>query len=218
MSTPKRRVHVESNFYHESAGEFDAALALPDNSGHVPLVIVVGSIWGVNDNLKAVVDRYAKRGFIVIAPDPFYRTRPGVLDPRTQLDLALERVEAWKPQDGVDDVRAILSHAKTFQNWNGKFAIAGYCFGGRLAMMGLTELGADAAVSFHGVGLELHLDKADNVTKPFSFHFGADDEYVPIEVVERLRAGLAGRRATLRCTPEQRTASRRATPRISTPR
>jgi carboxymethylenebutenolidase len=171
--------------------QFDAVLAMPA-SGPAPALIFIPSIYGNTEGMSETIDRYATHGFIVVSLDPFWRTLPGPLGPDRQPE-ASARKDTWTPEQGLSDTRAALAYLKTVPQWNGKFAMVGYCFGGRLAMLGLTRLGADAAVSFHGTNMHLDLDEAGGITAPFSFHYGEADPVVPLENVERIKAALAGK-------------------------
>lgn len=172
-------------------GAFDAYLAEPEQ-GPAPAIIVVSSIYGVTQGLKDVVDRYARRGFIAIAPDVFWRTQPGPLEGNRRED-AQARLDAYEIEEGMDDLRAVRDLLARRPDWNGKFAVLGFCFGGQHGFLGLTRLGADAGVSFHGTSIQRYLGEAPAVTKPFSLHFAEDDDLVSLEDVERIRAALAGK-------------------------
>jgi carboxymethylenebutenolidase len=171
-------------------GSFDAEVAEPAH-GAAPGIIVVPSIYGNTDGLKETLDRYAGRGFIALSIDPFWRTVPGPL-PLERREEASARMQTWTVEQGTSDVQDALAALRTFPKWNGKFAILGFCFGGRLAMLGLTRLGADAAVAFHGTAMHLHLDELGDSTVPFSFHYGGDDPVVPMDQVEQIQSALAG--------------------------
>lgn len=169
---------------------FDAYVTSPAGTGAIPAILVVSSIFGVTDGLKETMDRYASRGFHAVAADPFWRTHPGPLDNPDDMAAARQRASEWNVEQGLADMRATLATIAARPNWNGKFAVLGFCFGGIHAMLGLTRLGADATVAFHGVGMQNHLDGAERITKPYSFHFGEDDPVVPLDDVERVRRAL----------------------------
>jgi carboxymethylenebutenolidase len=172
-------------------GAFDAYLALP-NERPAPALIVVSSIYGVNDGLKKTIERYARRGYIVVAPDIFWRTQPGPLEGNNRTD-AQARLNAYRIDPGMDDLRASRDALALNPEWNGKFALVGFCFGGQHAFLGLTRLGADAGVSYHGTSIQNYLDEASRVSKPFSFHFGSEDDLVSAADVEAIRQALAGK-------------------------
>ena len=48
-------------------------------------IVVIQEIWGVNSHIRDVTDRYAKEGYLAIAPAIFDRIEPGVkMDQYTQ--------------------------------------------------------------------------------------------------------------------------------------
>jgi carboxymethylenebutenolidase len=171
-------------------GVFDAYVTSPAGTGAAPAILIGPSIFGVTDGLKQTLDRYASRGFHAVAADPFWRTHPGPLEQPDDMAAARQRSSEWKVEQGLSDMRATLAAIATLPNWNGKFAVLGFCFGGIHAMLGLTRLGADASVAFHGVQMQNHLDGAERITKPYSFHFAEDDPVVPLDDVERVRRAL----------------------------
>jgi carboxymethylenebutenolidase len=176
-------------------GTFEAYAVLPD-ARPAPAIIAVSSIYGVTTGLKHTMDRYAARGFIAIAPNFFWRVGGGPLL-ETQREAAEARIKGYDNEDGVEDMRRTRDALAGRPEWNGKFAVLGFCFGGRHAFLGLTRLGADAAVAFHGSHIHRYLDEAPAVTKPFSFHFAGIDPLVPLEQVELIRTALAGKRGEI---------------------
>ena len=188
----KRSIMAQNISIPTSGGRsFDAVLAMPP-SGPAPALIFIPSIFGNTEGLQATIDRYATHGYIAVSIDPFWRTAPGPLG-LDRYPEASKRMNDWSVDEGLDDTRAALAYLKTIPSWNGKFAMVGFCFGGRLAMLGLMRLGADAAVTFHGTAMHLDLAEAGNIRGPFSFHFGEADPVVPMEQVDQVKAALAGR-------------------------
>jgi carboxymethylenebutenolidase len=179
---------------------FDATVAFPPMQGDVPALVFIPSIYGNTEGMQATIDRYAGHGFIVVSIDPFWRTVPGPLGLDRQPE-ASKRKDDWTVEQGLDDVRAVLRYLETLPNWNHKFATVGYCFGGRLSLLGLTRLGADAAVTFHGTAMHLDLGEAGTISQPFSFHFGDADPVVPMEQVEAIKAALAGKNGEIYVYP-----------------
>jgi carboxymethylenebutenolidase len=169
---------------------FEAYVAMPPSSP-APAIIIVPSIFGVTDALKTSIDRYASQGYIVVAPDPFWRTHPGALDPKTDGEAAQARKRAYVEDEGFDDIQRTVAALKTIPEWNGKFGIFGFCFGGKHAFVGLTRFGAEAGASFHGTFIHTALDEKDRLNGPFSLHYGADDHVVPMDQVDQIRAALA---------------------------
>jgi len=169
---------------------FDAYLALPP-AGPAPAIVIVPSIFGVTGAFKTSLERYASKGFVVIAPDVFWRTHPGPLEPDRRAE-GQARMAAYDFDDGLDDLQRTIDALASVPEWNGKFGIFGFCFGGKHAFLGITRLGAGAGAAFHGTAIHTVLDEAHKLNKPFSFHYGKDDHVVPMDQVDAIKAALTG--------------------------
>jgi len=58
-------------------GSMGAYQATPA-SGKGPGLVVIQEIFGINPWIRSVCDRYAQQGFVAVAPDLFWRIKPGV--------------------------------------------------------------------------------------------------------------------------------------------
>jgi carboxymethylenebutenolidase len=172
-------------------GEIPAYIALPSGV-HAPVVVIVAAVSGLDAGAREWADRYAERGFIAIVPDFFWRTIPGPM----RLDVPEERAKATERNTlfdrdlGQDDIAAVRDFARFLPVSNGKWALAGYCFGGRYTLLAGAYLDADAVVGFHPSKMGLELDAAAEVKCPASYHFGGADTSVPMDVVDAVRAAL----------------------------
>jgi len=156
-----------------------------------PAVIVIGSIFGVTEGLRKDCDELADSGFLVIAPDLFWRTDAGPLSRAPEERArAFARYEQFDVDLGVADIGATMAFAKQQPENRGGIAILGYCFGGLFAFLGATRLGADAGIAFHGTKIGDYLAEADRVNVPLSLHFGESDDSVPMSEVDAIRAAL----------------------------
>lgn len=61
-----------------------------------------------------------------------------------------------------------------------------------LAYLTAARCTPDAAVGYYGVMLGQSLDEAANIKTPLMLHIASEDEYVPKEEQEQIKAGLAG--------------------------
>jgi carboxymethylenebutenolidase len=172
-------------------GSFSAYMALPKTTP-APAIIVITSIFGTDQEMRDLVDRYAEAGFIGIVPDIFWRIEPGPLShtDEQQRQRAYARMKAFDVDKGVSDIKSIAEMLTSMKEYNGKFAVAGFCFGGRYAFLSATRLGASAAVAFHGTAIGQELGEARKATCPMSLHFGDNDAAVPMEEVEAIKAAL----------------------------
>ncbi len=169
---------------------FTGYLSSPDDDAKVPGIVLITAIFGIDDEMKELSDAWADDGFVVSTPDIFWRVMPG---PTADMEKAFARYEAFDADQGMLDVEDLINDLKSRPQCNGKVAVLGFCFGGRYAHLAAARLGADAAGSYHGTRIGEHLDEVDQVTCPVSFHFGADDPFVPMDEVNAIKAAYAGR-------------------------
>lgn len=169
---------------------FDGYMAAPDHDGQAPGLLLLTAIFGVDEEMQMLSDAWAKDGFLVSTPDIFWRQAPG---PTADLEFGLGRAGKFDPDQGLKDIEDLINDLRSRPQCNGKVAVLGFCFGGRYAHLAAARLAADAAAAFHGAGIGQHLDEIDKVTVPVSYHFGDQDPVVPMDEVNAIRKGFAGR-------------------------
>ena len=187
MATATRDIAIPST----DGGAIPAYIATPAVLP-APAVVIVASVFGVDAGVRAWAERYAEHGFLTIAPDLFWRTIPGPmrLDVPEERAKATERNAQFDRDAGQRDIASVRDYVRGLPESNGKWAVAGYCFGGRYTLLAGAYLGADAVVAFHPSKMGLELEAAANVSCPTSFHFGGADDSVPMDVVEAVQAAL----------------------------
>jgi carboxymethylenebutenolidase len=180
----------------EDGGEYEAYLSLPP-SGKGPGLVLFQEIFGVNRHIRAVADQYALDGFVVLAPDVFWRQAPrlelGYTGPEVEQGRGL--VTGVKPAQLLADIGTSVKALRARPELTGKVGAFGYCMGGRLAYFAAAIAGVDAASCFYGGGIHDNLDKAAAITCPIQFHFGERDTIIPMAAVEKVKAAVAGKRA-----------------------
>lgn len=173
-------------------GEFDCHLVLPDTRGKVPALVLAAAVHGVDEDIRGIATEIAAMGFAVAAPDLFWRTIPGPLsrsDKRTG-----ERAEPRRQVIGAGeaDLADTLAMLKTQPAFNGRAAVAGFCFGGPYALIGPKRLGFEVGISCHGSAMEDFIAEADGVSGPVCLLWGDRDNRAPAPVLDAYRA-LAAR-------------------------
>lgn len=174
--------------------QFDGYLALPP-SGTGPGLVLIQEIWGVNAHIRAVADSYALDGYVVLAPDIFWRQEPGVdlaYDP-TGTQRAYQLMQGLDGPNAVRDLQATVMALRQRADVSGTVAVAGYCMGGRLSYHLAASGAVDAAVCYYGGGIQNHLDLAASITVPILFHYAALDAHIPTTAVDAVKAAFAGR-------------------------
>ncbi|WP_321911931.1 dienelactone hydrolase family protein [Burkholderia cepacia] len=173
----------------DGAMGYYASAEMPD---HKAAVIVLQEIFGVNANIKRTVERFADAGFYAVAPDLFWRQRPGVsLDPESGDDRteAMQLAQRYGEDiaRGIDDLRALVAKLRTRYQ---KIGVVGYCLGGRVSFVSWLNLEVDAAVSYYGVGLAPFLNGMTVPAGPLLMHMGKDDPLNPPNVQAAIAARL----------------------------
>ena len=179
-------------------GAFDAYCAAPDRSP-APGVLLFQEIFGINDNIRWLADQLADHGYLVLAPDVFWRLEPrfertgesGVADGMAlvqRLDFGLARA----------DIAATLAHLRTMPGCTGRVGAVGFCLGGTLAFLAAATAkpdgrGLDAAVPYYGSGIHEMLDLVPSIECPLLMHYGDEDPYIPADQIASVEAALAGR-------------------------
>ena len=200
MSHP---VHTQWISLPTPAGAMDAYLALPPG-GRGPGLLLLQEIFGVNEHIRGVAEQYALAGFVVLAPDVFWRQAPRVdlgyagddMTRGMQLAGALQPAEVLADlQAAVAALRARPELAAGTGNTPAKVGAIGYCMGGRLAYTAAALAGVDAAVAYYGGGIAGQLGLAAQVRCAMQFHFAASDAHIPPEAVVAVREAFAGKPA-----------------------
>ena len=178
-------------------------LALPPG-GSGPGLLLFQEIFGVNEHIRAVAEQYAADGFVVLAPDVFWREAPRVElgyvgDDRTR-GMALAQ-SLQLPQLLADMATALAVLRDRPEVGGRKVGTLGYCMGGRLAWLAAAATNVDCAVAFYGGGIHTMLDRAAAVRCPLQFHYAEHDDHIPPAAVEQVRAAVAGKAAELHVYP-----------------
>ena len=166
-------------------------LALPEGEKG-PGLLLVQEIFGVNSHIKEVADLYAAAGFVVLAPDAFWRVQPNVQlgytpeDVQKAMGLAKQLDQAQSMIDMQDALKTLRSQPQC----GGKVGVVGYCFGGTVAYKLATSDLVDAAVGYYGGGIAQALDSAKNLHCPLMLHFGEKDAHITSESVDKIKAAL----------------------------
>ena len=151
-------------------------------------VVVIQEIFGVNDHIRSVVDRYAALGYRSIAPAMFDRVERAV-----ELDYTADGVTRGRAikdslswDDAVIDVEAARAHVGEA----GPVAVVGYCYGGSVAWLAACELELAAAVGYYGAQIN---DMRDRVPRcPTMLHFGGLDAAIPLDGVAEIAEAHPG--------------------------
>jgi carboxymethylenebutenolidase len=136
-------MNSESLNLDTSRGATSAYVARPQTEVDAA-VVLIQEWWGINDHIRDLAGRYAREGYLCIAPD-LYR---GKVAKNTEEAGAL--MQALEIDDGLETIRKAIDAAReTYQIK--RFAITGYCMGGTFALRAACEIpDMKAAAPFYG--------------------------------------------------------------------
>lgn len=178
--------------------QINAYLSRPIGSGRYPGVIVIMEAFGLNDHIKDVADRFAREGYIALAPDMY--TREGSPNPNDINDV-IKVMFSVPDSQAMADLDAAALYIKGLADSNGKVGAIGFCSGGRYTLMfGCTSKNLDAAVDSAGgfIIQDEHtpqrpvspIDMIPNLSCPLLALFGEEDPNPSPAHAERLKAEL----------------------------
>jgi carboxymethylenebutenolidase len=177
-------------------GEFDCYLVTPEADAAVPAMVLTSAVHGVDADIRAIADEFAADGYVVAAPDLFWRSVPGPLPrgderSRTRAQPRLERIKT-----GESDLVDTLAFLRTLPQFNGRAAVMGFCYGGPYAIIGPKRLGYAAGISCHGTQMLDYIGEIEGVSAPICMIWGDRDHAAPANVLDAYRA-IAPRRKNL---------------------
>ena len=160
-----------------------ARVARPQGGGPHPGLLVFQEAYGVNAHIKDVAGRFARAGYVAIAPELFHRTAPAGFEGDYAAFSSVEQHMQALTVAGLEaDIRAAhgwLAAARQIDPR--RLACVGYCMGGRVSFIAATTTVAlRAAVAFYGGGIApALLDRAPRAQAPVLFFWGGRDKHIP---------------------------------------
>lgn len=152
-------------------------------------VVVVPSIFGVDDDMAMVAERLAGEGYIGVVLDPFWRDEDsGVIGHDEEgRNRAFARLDRTPFDQAFGDVTDVIDDLRARGECNGKIAVMGFCYGGPFAIVAGAKCGTQAGISYHGSFVQNHLDAVPDVGCPLSFHWGDNDRAAPLDVIDQVK-------------------------------
>ena len=138
------------------------AISTVPASGSGPGILLLQEIFGVNSSMREVADYYAEEGYVVLAPDLFWRLEPGIELGYSEADFskAFGYYQRFDANQSIKDAADALKVLRARPECIGKVGALGFCLGGKLAYLTAARTDVDCAVSYYGVGIEADLGEA----------------------------------------------------------
>lgn len=179
-------------------GAMPAYRAMPEGKGPFPLVLVVQEIFGVHEHIKDLCRRFAKAGYMAVAPELF--ARQGDVSKLTKIEEILAITKKVPDEQVMRDLDATAAWAKQTGKVDGaRVAIAGFCWGGRIVWLYAARGGVKAGAAWYGrlsnpvnaYQTKTALDVASKLKAPVLGLYAGKDAGIPVSHVELMRREIA---------------------------
>ncbi|HVK55912.1 MAG TPA: dienelactone hydrolase family protein [Burkholderiales bacterium] len=194
-------------------GEIPAYRAMPASGGPFPVVLVIQEIFGVHEYIKDVCRRFAKLGYLAIAPELY--SRQGDVSKLSDVNQILSQVVSKVPdQQVMADLDAVVQWVKASGKGDTKrLGITGFCWGGRITWLyAAHNPGVKAAAAWYGrlvgqsspITPKNPIDIVGDLKAPVLGLYGGADTGIPVDTVEQMREALkkAGKKAEIIVYPD----------------
>jgi len=174
-----------------------AYLAQPAGAAGAPGMLVFQEAFGVNAHIRDIAERFARLGFVALAPELFHRRGPGFEGSYTDFPAVREHMSALTRGGLEADVDAAFAWLRGNGSVDAKrIAAIGFCMGGRVTYLANARAPLAAAISFYAGGIAPDLlDAAAEQHAPILMFWGGLDQHIPPEqyraVADALRDGGA---------------------------
>ena len=185
--------------YEVNGFKVPAYYAAPAGKKNLPVILVVQEIFGVHEYIADTARRFAKAGYLAIAPDLY--ARQGDASQYNEMARLMAEVVSKVPDA---QVMADLDGAVKWAGSNGgnakKVGITGFCWGGRIVWLYAEQSShVKAGVAWYGrlVGTSSALtpshplDLAAKLKAPVLGLYGGQDGGIPLTTVNQMKDALA---------------------------
>lgn len=179
-----------------------AFVARPDGITSPPVIMVIHEIFGVHEWIRDICRRFAKAGYLAVAPDLFARAGDATKVADTR-ELLMGIVSATPDVQVLTDIDSAYAWAGANGGDGGRRGITGFCWGGRVVWLYAAHSAAlDAGVAYYGRLVTEKNDKqtlsaieeTDNLKAPVLGQYGELDRGIPLADVDEMRRALKASR------------------------
>ena len=166
--------------------EVQSFVVFPEVKDKATVVVVIHEIFGLTDWVRGVADQLAEAGYIAVAPDLLSGMAPGGGGTAEfgDADTARKAFSSLPPDQVTADLNAVAAYVSKLPAANGKFTVAGFCWGGGQSFRFATNnRDVKAAFAFYGTGPEKEEDIA-RINCPVYGFYGGNDARVTATVTK----------------------------------
>jgi carboxymethylenebutenolidase len=198
ITTDTRGINAGEVKIATSDGGIPAYRAMPANAKNAPVILVVQEIFGVHEHIKDVCRRFAKLGYMGVAPELYHR-QGDVSKLKDNKEIFAKVVSKVPDAQVMSDLDAVVAWAGKNGADSSKLGITGFCWGGRITWLySAHNPKVKAGVAWYGrlVGNNTELTPAhplelvDKINAPVLGLYGGADAGIPNDTVEKMNEAL----------------------------
>jgi len=167
--------------------------------GKLPVLLVISEVFGVHEHIADVARRFARLGYLAIAPELFVRQG----DAQSYGEIArliAEVVNKVPDAQAMGDLDACVAWAAANGGDTNRLGVTGFCWGGRITWLYAAHNPAvKAGVAWYGQLLGTPnalkpmspIDLVNKLQAPVLGLYGAEDGGIPVAAVDQMKAALA---------------------------
>ena len=198
IKTPSDGLTVGEITYEVNGFKVPAYRAAPAGKAGLPVVLVVHEIFGVHEYIADTARRFARAGYLAIAPE-LYARQGDAISYGEIAKLMAEVVSKVPDAQVMADLDGAVKWAGANGGDSGKVAVTGFCWGGRIVWLYAAHAPVKAGVAWYGrlVGEPSSLtprhpvDVAGQLKGPVLGLYGGKDPGIPLDTVDKMKAALA---------------------------
>jgi carboxymethylenebutenolidase len=174
--------------------DMEAYTAIPADAfgRNAPGLILLQEAFGVNHHIRDVADRFAAKGYVVIAPELFHRTAPPYFEgDYSNFNAVMPHYSGLTTEGTEADLKAAYHWLRHHDLVNPEniFSI-GYCLGGRVSFLANATLPLKAGVSYYGGGADTLADRAENISGRHLFFWGGLDKHITQDKIDKVTQAM----------------------------
>lgn len=172
-----------------------AFVARPEGKPHAGL-LVFQEAFGVNAHIRDVTARFAREGYLAIAPELFHRTGPGFEGSYTDFAAIMPHFKGLTDAGLEADIRASFDWLQHSEAFGLPISAVGYCMGGRTACLAGLVVPLACTISYYGGGIAPSqffpglLDRLKELRAPILLVWGGKDQHIGPEQVQAVTGVL----------------------------